>query len=141
MQRIQVLEGDSPAKTKITITTPKSECSQRVIPLPDRLLEILKKFRPVSANTYLTTGESNSFIEPRTYQNRFKSYMAACGIENVNFHSTRHTFATRCVEVGFEIKSLSEILGHANINITLDRYVHPSLALKRENMNKLNDLN
>jgi integrase len=59
---------------------------------------------------------------------------------DANFHSTRHTFATRCVEVGFEIKSLSEILGHANVNITLDRYVHPSFDLKRSNMDKLNIL-
>ena len=60
-----------------------------------------------------------------------------CGLEGVHFHTLRHTFATRCVEVEFELKSLSEVLGHANTSITLDRYVHSSLDLKRENMNKL----
>ena len=63
-----------------------------------------------------------------------------CGIADANFHALRHTFATRCVEVGFDIKTLSEILGHANINITLNRYVHPTMRLKRENMDKLSDL-
>ena len=59
-------------------------------------------------------------------------------IHNRKFHTLRHTFATRAVEVGFEIKSLSEILGHASVTITLDRYVHSSLELKRDNMQKLN---
>ena len=71
-------------------------------------------------------------------QNRFKAYVRESGISTANFHALRHTFATRCVEVGFEIKSLSEILGHANVNITLNRYVHSSFELKCENMNKLN---
>ena len=73
-------------------------------------------------------------------ENRFKRVLKECGIEKANFHSLRHTFATRCVEVGFDIKSLSEILGHANVNITLNRYVHPTMKLKRENMNKLSEL-
>ena len=52
----------------------------------------------------------------------------------------RHTFATCCVEVGFDVKSLSEILGHANVNITMNRYVHPSMELKHQNMQKLSGL-
>ena len=70
-------------------------------------------------------------------QNRFQRYVRESGIKEVNYHALRHTFATRCVEVGFEIKSLSEILGHANVNITLNRYVHSSFDLKSQNMNKL----
>ena len=70
-------------------------------------------------------------------QNRFKSYVSESGIGDTNFHALRHTFATRCVEVGFEIKSLSEVLGHSNVNITLNRYVHSSFELKQSNMSKL----
>ena len=73
-------------------------------------------------------------------QNRFKKALQACEIEDANFHTLRHTFATRCVELGFDLKSLSEILGHANVNITLNRYVHPSMELKQQNMNLLSDL-
>ena len=76
-------------------------------------------------------------MEPRTLQYRLEKYTKACGLEGVHFHTLRHTFATRCVEVGFEIKSLSEILGHASTTITLERYVHSSMALKRSNMDKL----
>ena len=64
--------------------------------------------------------------------------MEASGIEHANYHAPRHTFATRCVELGFEIKSLSEILGHSNVNITLNKYVHSSIELKKQNMEKLN---
>ena len=76
-------------------------------------------------------------MEPRVLQYRLEKYTQACGLEGVHFHTLRHTFATRAVEVGFEIKSLSEILGHASVTITLDRYVHSSLELKRDNMQLL----
>jgi integrase len=70
-------------------------------------------------------------------QYRIKKYAAECGLTDVHFHTLRHTFATRCIEVDFEIKSLSEILGHSSPRITLERYVHSSMELKRSNMNKL----
>lgn len=76
-------------------------------------------------------------MEPRTLQYRFARYAAECGLEGVHFHTLRHSFATRCVEVGFELKTLSEILGHSSTSVTLQRYVHSSLALKRANMHKL----
>lgn len=73
-------------------------------------------------------------------ENRFKKILSKTMIEDTNFHALRHTFATRCIELGFDIKSLSEILGHASVNITLNRYVHPSMELKQKNMNMLSGL-
>ena len=73
-------------------------------------------------------------------QNRFKKVLEYSEVEPANFHALRHTFATRCVELGFDIKSLSEILGHATVNITMNRYVHPTLEMKKENMKKLSSL-
>lgn len=73
-------------------------------------------------------------------QLHFQRILKQANLRQVNFHALRHTFATRCIEVGFDIKSLSEILGHANISITLNRYVHPTIELKRENMQKLASL-
>ena len=70
----------------------------------------------------------------------FEKILKTAGMEKVNFHVLRHTFATRCVEMDFDVKSLSEILGHANVNITLNRYVHPTMELKRRNMQKLSVL-
>lgn len=136
MQRIQETEIGAVHKTKIIITEPKSKCSIREIPLPPFIVDMARQFS-APPQAFVLTGDTKRFIEPRTMQNRFKSYISESGIENANFHATRHTFATRCVEVGFEIKSLSEILGHANVNITLNRYVHSSFELKCSNMNKL----
>lgn len=135
MQRIQDTENRTFSKTKIVITEPKSQCSVREIPLPSFVTDISHQFVS-NPKSYILTG-SERYIEPRTMQNRFKSYIKASGISDANFHALRHTFATRCVEVGFEIKTLSEILGHANVNITLNRYVHSSFELKCSNMNKL----
>jgi len=88
-------------------------------------------------NAYILTGKSDKFVEPRTLEYRFKACLKACGVEDYKFHQLRHRFASQCVELGFDIKSLSEILGHASVNITLNRYVHSSMELKRANMNKL----
>ena len=70
-------------------------------------------------------------------QMKFKKYTAECGIENINFHSLRHSFATRCVELGFDIKTLSEILGHSDVKTTLNKYVHSSMEQKAKQMDLL----
>lgn len=136
MQRIKDTSNHSVSKTKIVFTEPKSKCSIREIPLPSFILSIAKCFQ--SGNSaYILTGDKNKYIEPRTMQNHFKSLIRECHICDANYHSLRHTFATRCIEAGFEVKTLSEILGHSNVNITLNRYVHSSLNLKKENMGKI----
>ncbi len=135
MQRVKREKG-SESKTEIIISSPKSEASGRVIPLTPMAEEVCLRLQCDSPDGYILTG-NNSYIEPRTLQYRFKRYTRECGIEALNFHALRHTFATRCVEVGFEIKSLSEVLGHSSPRVTLERYVHPSIKLKRENMEKL----
>lgn len=137
MQRLADFDLDRMSKTKIVISDPKSDTSARVIPLSDTALELCKKMRPAAPSAYVLTGDPDTFIEPRVLQYRMKKYTRDCGLEGVHFHTLRHTFATRCVEVGFEIKSLSEILGHSSTQITLERYVHSSMELKRDNMNKV----
>lgn len=135
MQRIQ--SDDLMGKrTKIIIQKPKSECSVRIIPIPDEIFLMLLDNRR-SEDSFFLTGSSSRYVEPRCMENYFKKAAMECSITDVSFHVLRHTFATRCVELGFDIKSLSEILGHASVNITLNRYVHPSMDLKRKNMNLL----
>jgi len=136
MQRIKNTDAGAKTKTKIIISAPKSENSVRDIPMTFFLAEKARQFKS-DDNSYVLTGKANKFIEPRTLQNNFKKYVAKCGIENANYHCLRHTFATRCIELGFEVKTLSEILGHSNVNITLNRYVHSSFELKKHEMEKL----
>ncbi len=138
MQRLGIL-GREGTKTKILISDPKSDCSRRLIPLPKVLIDELSVIRQ-PPDTFFLTGSPTKFTEPRTMQNRFKAVLKSCGIKDANFHALRHTFATRCVELGFDVKSLSEILGHANINITLNRYVHPTMEQKRKYMDKLDQM-
>lgn len=138
LQRIQYNSG-SVKKTRVVLTTPKSACSIRTIPVPEPLIKILGDYQ-TSKKGYLLTNSESCFIEPRTMQNRFKKALENSEIESANFHALRHTFATRCVELGFDVKSLSEILGHATVNITMNRYVHPTLEMKKENMKKLSAL-
>lgn len=138
MQRVQKMDGGE-KKTEILIMSPKSECSIRIIPIPSIILQVLKLSQK-EANAFLLTGMIDYYIEPRSLENHFKKIICECAIKDINFHALRHTFATRCVELGFDIKSLSEILGHANVNITLNRYVHPSMELKQRNMNMLSDI-
>ena len=130
-------ESGENRKTKILISASKSNTSVRVIPLNRELTELCRKWKPLNPKAYVLTGEGKRYMEPRTLQYRMERYTKACGLEGVHFHTLRHSFATRCVEAGFEMKSLSEILGHSSPRITLERYVHSSLELKRENMDRL----
>lgn len=135
LQRIRTFSEGS-TKTHIVVSTPKSQSSIREIPLPVFLIPMLEKYQK-EPNTYFLTGKKERFIEPRLMEYHFDRYIKESGLEKATFHDLRHTFATRCVELDFELKSLSEILGHANVNITLNLYVHPSYECKKMNMQKL----
>lgn len=137
MQRIQTTGQGETKKTKIIVTSPKSGNSVRDIPIPEFILERLEMIRTMPQEAYILTGRSDRFVEPRSMENLFKRCLKECQMEEINYHALRHTFATRCIEAGFDVKSLSEILGHANVNITLNRYVHSSMEQKRANMGKL----
>ncbi len=136
LQRLRDTGAQAGAKTRIVIAPPKSDTSVRTIPLSQPLAELCARMQPQSADAYVLTG-TQAYMEPRTLQYRMEKYTRDCGLEGVHCHTLRHTFATRAVEVGFELKSLSEVLGHATTTITLERYVHSSMELKRDNMNKL----
>ncbi len=130
---------DEKGKSTIFIDSPKTFHSNRTIPIPLFLNTIIESKRSNSEN-YVIANESVKIIEPRLMQIKFKRMTEECGLENVTFHTLRHTFATRCVECGFDIKSLSEILGHSDVKTTLNKYVHSSMELKQKNMNKLNQI-
>lgn len=135
IQRLQDLSHQSGKKTKIIIDVPKSQNSIREIPIPSFLLKLLKEHK-ANNKVYILTGTGH-YIEPRAYQKKFKHYLEDAGIPDINFHALRHTFATRAIEQEFDIKSLSEILGHSSVKFTLERYVHPSSEHKKMNLEKL----
>ncbi len=123
--------------TYISISNAKTKSSMRIVPLKPSLVELLKIMSAGKhASAFFLSGNACP-VEPRTMQYRFKRYLKEAGIKDYKFHVLRHAFATRCVELGLDIKTLSEVLGHASVNITLNRYVHPTLEMKRAFMDKL----
>lgn len=118
-------------KTEIKIGSPKSDSSKRLIPTPQCLLPLIKQFRHT---VYVLSNNKLTYTEPRLMQIKFEKMIKECGLEKTNFHALRHTFATRCVEAGVDVKTLSEILGHSDVKTTLNRYVHSSFELKQKSM-------
>lgn len=139
VQRIRNLDDGSCRKTEVVVGTPKSDSSRRTIPLMPDIAALCGRFACGDPKAFVLTG-TGKCMEPRKLQRHLKLYLSECGISEVHFHTLRHTFATRCIEVGFDVKTLSEILGHANINITMNQYVHPDLERKRENMSRLKNV-
>lgn len=121
-------------KSHLQISTPKSRSSERIIPLPNFIIPILAKHKS-EHNSYFISGNTK-ITEPRTMQYRFKNILQKNKLPSVNFHSLRHLFATRCIAAGADIKTLSELLGHSSVNITLNLYVHSSMERKIECMER-----
>ena len=121
------------------IDSPKTEKSRRQIPLPKTLAKILKEMKKKSKCEFvIADDEKPVFI--RSYQRTFELLLKKLGLPHKGFHSLRHTFATRAIECGMDVKSLSEILGHKNATITLNRYAHSLWEHKAEMMNKLSKM-
>ncbi len=116
----------------LTLQTPKSTASDRVVPLTAELLKLLRRLRGTApTEAFLLTGRTGKPMEPRTVQYRFKRFLAQNGFLDRNFHALRHSFATRCIARGADAKTLSEILGHGSVKTTLQLYVHPGMEQKR----------
>ena len=137
IQRIQNI-GRSGIKccTKLIISEPKSASSNRKIPIPDVILSYLLKYK--SEVEFFMLSGSIKPVEPRVMQYRFAVILKKADLPSVHFHALRHMFASNCIACGFDVKSLSEILGHSSFDITLNRYVHSSMEQKRKFMSKLN---
>ena len=124
-------------KPQVVIDKPKTKNSSRLIPLPKQLLEILKRAKRISKSDFVLSTRTGGIVGTRAYQKTYERILKKLDIPYKNFHSLRHTFATRAIEMGMDVKTLSEILGHKNPVITLQRYTHSMLSYKTEMMNKM----
>ncbi len=136
IQRVQVAEALP--RTRLLEQEPKTACSKREIPLSEQAVLILTRFRGRKDGYLLNNREKP--MDPRTLQNHFKRCLKDAGLNDLNFHVLRHSFATNCIETGADVKSVSELLGHSDVHITLNRYVHPAFETKRGYVNALDAL-
>ncbi len=130
---------DMSNKTKLIVSSPKTTSGSRNIPLHSEIVTLLKdqrQLRDYSDSSYFLTG-SDIPTEPRNLYAKYKRILKRIDLQEYTFHALRHTFATRCIENGVDAKVLSEMLGHANVQITLNRYVHPSFDIKRKAIERL----
>ncbi len=132
----RIKNTDGPTKTKLIIDVPKTRSSLREIPIPSRLMPVLKGMY-LKAKSNFVVSKNKDFVSTRTFDYKYRQFLRNSNIEVLNFQSLRHTFATECVAAGVDIKTLSEILGHANVSTTLNIYVHPSLEMKKAQLEKL----
>ncbi len=120
---------------KRIVEAPKTESSDRIVPIPR---ELTKYFKMMDTGDCLNVVSHNGKPVPtRTYQAAFTSILKKLGIENRCFHSIRHTFATRALESGMDVRTLSELMGHKNPSVTLSRYAHSLIEHKTLMMEKL----
>lgn len=124
--------------TKIVIQSPKTHASARKIPIPKTIFSLLNKVRgSFSSKTWFLSGSEEKAVEPRCYRKSIRVYLKKAAVHLVHPHVLRHTFATTCLQAGCDIKTLSELLGHANASITLKRYVHSDIRHKQKELNRI----
>ncbi len=118
---------------------PKTQSSERIIPIPKQILPMLREIKKNSHSIYVISNDLKP-ISVRSYQRTFANLLQKLNMPHRGFHSLRHTFATRALECGMDIKTLSEILGHKSPTVTLNRYAHSLTEHKKEMMNKIGKL-
>lgn len=130
--------NDTVKKTSLVVTEPKSTSSYRIIPLPEIIIRYFKNFYVSTKDNYYIFSEKILIpLDPRTLQYAYKKVLSKCNVNYKNFHCLRHTFATRCITIEWDVKTLSEILGHSDIKVTMEYYFHSSFEYKKQQMNKL----
>ncbi len=118
------------------VENPKTDNAIRAVPISESLEKILQDFSKSNPEYFVLSNE-NTFLSPRTYEYRYHRFLKNNALPQINYHGLRHTFATRCVEAGMDVKTLSELLGHSNVGITLNFYVHSTMDRKRMEIEKL----
>lgn len=145
LQRVKIYDSEQSEvsemhpHTKVEEQMPKTVHSIRTIPLADNLLSVLYAHKK-APDCYLISGKKAAWAEVRTVQYRFSSLLKKCDIPPFRFHDLRHFFASRCINQGCDTKMLSELLGHSNVQTTLNIYVHPTMQQKKNFMNHICNL-
>ena len=132
----RILMGNG--RTEVVIQSPKTATSLRVLPIPKDLLAILRQLRGhYSKDAWFLSGSMVKPVEPRCYRKSIRGYLRRAGVTQICPHALRHTFATTCLQAGCDIKTLSELMGHADSHVTLQCYVHTTMDRKRQAIDRI----
>lgn len=115
--------------------TPKTKNSIRTIPIPQFLVDELNTLDHTTEHVF--TSSTGRHMTPDNTRRLQKSLCKKAQIPYHNFHALRHTYATRLIENRVDVKTISELLGHADVNITLTTYVHSTNDSKKTAVNTL----
>lgn len=130
----RVKDSTGKKKTRLELSPPKSESSKRSIPLPAFLVKLFSE-RKSEGGFFI--NNKGKWIDPTVYTRRYKKILEELDIPYRKFHATRHTFATRALELNMDNKTLSEILGHSSPVVTMRIYAHSLPEHKRKQMNRI----
>lgn len=136
IERIYIIDGEN-KHTELIVNTPKTKNSCRDIPMCKELMAIVKPLKKVVNDDFYVLTNEEKPTEPRTYRNYYHRLMKRLGIPRLKYHGLRHSFATRCIESNCDYKTVSVLLGHANITTTLNLYVHPNMEQKKRCISKM----
>lgn len=136
IERIYIIDGNK-RHTELVISSPKTKNSIREIPMSRELIKMIRPLKKVMNDDFFVLTNEAKPTEPRTYRNYYRQLLKTLDIPDLKFHGLRHSFATRCIESQCDYKTVSVILGHANISTTLDLYVHPNMEQKKKCINKM----
>lgn len=140
IQKTVYREKNAEGEWQLFVDRPKTAASERMVPLPGYLAEDLRIYRIGARSEFVIENKKAERMSIRSYQYLFERLTEKAGVRKLNFHALRHTFATRALECGMDIKTLSELMGHKNATITLNRYAHSMMDTKIAAMNKLEKL-
>lgn len=136
VERIYAIDNGQ-RKSRVVVSTPKTASSNRTIPMNKELQKVLKELGKVVNKDFYIISNSEKPIEPRTYRNYYNKVLSQLGIAKLKFHGLRHSFATRCIENNCDYKTVSVLLGHADVSTTMNLYVHPNMEHKKKCIEKI----
>ena len=152
IQRVPIFEGDKIVKYEVIEQTPKTKNSNRTLPIPINIINKLKKYKKeqnqlilyigegYSNNNYILCNKLGNIIDEKKPGRNLKSILKKLEIEPMKFHALRHTYATRLFEAGVPPKTVQHLMGHADIQTTMNIYTHVMKSEKLEAVDKINKL-
>lgn len=138
VETMNITKNEDSGKWDYYIESPKTNSSIRNIPIPNHLVEIFKKISEFRISSPFVIAKMNGDImQPRLYRARFASILNKLGIRQRKIHALRHTFASQMIEQGMDMNTLSLILGHSAVEVTINIYVHSSIDRQRRLVNSI----